>query len=328
MRRYDELLRRDDAPPGSSWGLFGGDDELGTVNLLTPERVLRGVGCVRRGQVFNLDLALDAFTPSIWGHRSPPVHRIIQLYDNHRDDYLETLYLQGTTQVDGLRHYRDADHGFYNGVPDYDIRSGSPRLGINRVSEHGIVGRGVLLDVEAYLAAAGTPIDHEHWGAISAEVLEETARDQGVALEAGDILLIRTGFARHVLGLPESRRAALAEAMVSVGLEQSQAMVGWLWDHQAAVVAADNFAVEAFPPAADSPFLTRDERAGGQSSRLTGAMHRALIPLLGVTLGELWWLEDLAADCASDGVYEALVVAKPLNLTGGVGSPANAVAVK
>jgi kynurenine formamidase len=104
-------------------------------------------------------------------------------------------------------------------------------------------------------------------------------------------------------------------------------MIAWLWDSHVAVVASDNMAVEALPPLTSSPFVSAAE-AGGEVGPHTGLMHRALIPLLGMALGELWSLDALADDCAADGVWEAMVVAAPLRVVGGVGSPANAVAIK
>ena len=94
-----------------------------------------------------------------------------------------------------------------------------------------------------------------------------------------------------------------------------------MWDNQVALFATDTFAVEVLPVVADSPFLdTAPEDAG--------MMHQELIAKLGVPLGELWNLTDLAADSRRTGRWDALVVVKPLNLTGGVGSPANATAIR
>jgi hypothetical protein len=56
-------------------------------------------------------------------------------------------------------------------------------------------------------------------------------------------------------------------------------------------------------------------------------LHRILIPLLGMTIGELWDLDELARACRSRGAFDFLVTAEPLNLPGGVGSPANALAI-
>ena len=63
-------------------------------------------------------------------------------------------------------------------------------------------------------------------------------------------------------------------------------------------------------------------------ARHNGGIHRPLLTMLGFALGEMWALEELAADCADDGVYEFLLTAKPLHLPGGAGSPANALAIK
>src|SRR5437764_4758414 len=90
-----ELLERTDAPAGSAWGLFGADDELGAVNFLSPERVLAGTRCVRRGAVFSLDYPLDAFMPS--PTRPPARHSIVEMGPGWRDDYLDSFYLQQTS---------------------------------------------------------------------------------------------------------------------------------------------------------------------------------------------------------------------------------------
>ena len=138
------------------------------------------------------------------------------------------------------------------------------------------------------------------------------AAEQGVAIQPGDIVLLRTG-----VGAWLRREAELGElsdtprAYAGPGLEQGGASVAWLWDHQIAAIASDNLAVEAYPFGRDGKIL-----------------HHWAIALLGMVFGELFDLEDLAADCADDGVYECFFVAKPLHLRGGVGSPANALAIK
>jgi len=95
-----------------------------------------------------------------------------------------------------------------------------------------------------------------------------------------------------------------------------------------ALGASDNVGFEAIPARLDSPFVTARDRAAGASPLHAGLMHPTLIALLGLCIGELWDLEALAADCATTRVYDCMIVAKPLNLVGGVGSPANAVAIK
>jgi kynurenine formamidase len=114
----------------------------------------------------------------------------------------------------------------------------------------------------------------------------------------------------------------------NAGLDQSEEMVGWLWDRHFSLVGSDNATVERFPARRDSPFVTADESARIGRTMVTGMLHRILIPLLGMALGELWQLDQLADACASDGRYDFMLTAKPLNIRGGVGSPANALALR
>lgn len=327
---YDELRRRTDAPPGSAWGVFGEADELGSINRLTAERTRAAAAGVRRGAVFNLDVALDAFDQPLLASRRLPQHTIFQRNAHHRDDYVDALYPQGATQLDGLRHMAHPDHGPYNGHPPERFQPGDPLLGVQRWAEHGIAGRGVLIDVAAHLAAQGTPLDPASNDGVPVDVVDAAARRQGVALAEGDILMLRFGFLDHYFNEldADGRRRLHERGPASPGLAVEHDTVAWLWDHRVAVAAADNIALEPWPPPSSSPFVADVEADPDQRSVHTGMMHRALIPLLGLAIGELWDLEALAADCAADGVWECLVTAKPLTLTGGVGSPANAMAIK
>lgn len=242
---------------------------------------------------------------------------------NHRDDWLDSFYLQSTTQIDGLRHMRHPEAGFYNGASDADIAEGTPRLGMQHVAEHGIVGRGVLLDMPRYFTGEG--IEMARTQPFRAADLDAAARRQGVEVRAGDILLLHTGWAERYLAMTTEERAARRG---SPGLHQSHEVLGWLWDHRVSLVAADNGGLEAFPIDPDSGFVDPHEPPPERGPSHNGMIHRQLIPLLGLLIGELWRLHDLAESCAADGRYEFLVTAKPLNLVGGVGSPPNAMAVK
>lgn len=317
---YADLLRRTDAPAGSSWRIFGLTDELGSLNFLDEERAARGASLVRCGRAFNMDYPLDAFRPSVSPYRRPPHHRMVTRHGGAvRDDYITDLYLQGTSQIDGLRHHRHQLHGNYGGVSDAEIEADTAPLGIHYASKKGIIGRGVVLDVERYLAGDGAPLDHLQGPALSVDLLERVAASQGTHFESGDIVLVHTGWCRFYLeDLDGEQQRGLREARVFTGLRQSTRTLEWLWDRQFAVVATDTVAVEVMPAVDESPFHESVNRM----------MHPDMIALLGMHLGELWKLDALASDCANDGVYECMVVAKPLNLRGGVGSPANALAVK
>jgi kynurenine formamidase len=188
----------------------------------------------------------------------------------------------------------------------------------------------VLIDVDRHLRAQGSPLDHDRGDAIPLSAIVETADTQGVEFRPGDLLMIRTGWVHHHLHerTPEQRAAAVRE-LNSTGLEPSHEMAAWLWDNRFSVIGTDNVAVEVWPARADSPFRTTAERHGDEAlTSHSGLMHRILIPLLGMALGELWALDELAKRCASDGRWDCLVVAKPLNLTGGVGSPLNGLAIR
>ena len=308
---YRELLARTDAPPGTAWGLFGDDDELGTLNLLTPERVLASGAEVRSGEVFSLNWNVELPDPSPF--RQPPVRHQIGAGGFGRDDWLDRFYLQGSSQWDGLRHIAHPTLGFYNGVPAERVDDpASDALGIQVVARRGIVGRGVLLDVAGYASARGQPMRGDERVEIGSDLLDAVARGQGTTIGPGDVLLVRTGWTGWYATLDQRGREALTVRTPQPGLEPSERVVEWLWDHQVAGVAADNLALECMP---------LDFREGH-------ALHFWLIPCLGMPIGELWWLDDLAAACARDRRWTFQLVSAPLNVRGGVGSPPNAIAIR
>ncbi|MBM0237416.1 cyclase family protein [Micromonospora sp. ATA32] len=324
---YDELLAQTEGPPGSAWRTFGDGDQLGTVNFMTPDRVVAGAGLVRRGRVFNLDYPVNAFEPFPSGTRHPATLHRFANNPQHRDDYLDSFYLQSSSQIDALRHIGDPRFGFYGGASGEEIDAGPRDLGIQHWAQHGIVGRGVLLDVQRDSVSRGSPLDPREGRAITVDDLEATAEAQGTSLEGVDILLVRTGWAGYYLSLDTDARRRANQTLASPGLAQSEEVVRWLWDHRVALVAADNVGVEAIPVIA-SDFVQDGQDVPVKGVDHNGMLHRPLISLLGMALGELWALDELAEDCAADGVHEFLLVASPLNLVGGAGSPANALAIK
>jgi hypothetical protein len=326
---YRDLLARTDAPRGSAWGVWGDEDECGTLNFIDAAAVRRAATGVLRGACFNLDHAIDAFHPPVARHRHEPTHTMFSNSPHHRDDRVDNLYLQGTTQVDGLRHFRHPDHGFWNRVPDARVVPGSPTIGVNRYAERCIVGRGVLLDVDRHLRARGRALDHRSGEPFEVALLDEVASAQGVTIERGDVLMIRTGWLAHYFGeLTDAQRAAVPADLRCPGLLQARETPEWLWDHGIAVAASDNVGLEAIPSVPQSPFVSERDRAAGTDPIHAGLMHPTLIALLGLCIGELWDLEALAADCSADGRWDCMVTCKPLFVVGGVGSPANAIAIK
>lgn len=322
---YLELAHRIDAPPGSSWGLFGDQSDLGTLNFLDAAAVRYALQLPKRGATFNLDLPLDAFSTPLFRTRKPPEHVVFSNGLCHRDDHAH-LYMQASTHFDAPKHMRHHRYGFYNGASDESVASGE-RLGADQLARKGIVGRAVLIDLPRHFERIGRqPTDHHKGEAYDVSLLIECLAAQKTARRSGDILLLRTGWLDFYFNTlsPEARQA-MPGKIRSAGLRQSDQTLEWLWDTRVAVIAADNVGVECVPVAADSTLNLDVPPNAGIGP---GLMHPTLIPLLGFLLGEFWSLDELAADCARDGVYEMLLVAKPLNLVGGAGSPANAIAIK
>jgi kynurenine formamidase len=317
---YRELPARPGAPAGSSWGLWGEDDQLGTLNLLTDERTRRAAAHVRRGAVFPLNLPLELAPGLAW--REPPHHHLLcvgpdgpteanghgELDFRYRDDYVDGLWLQGGSQWDAFSHVRHHEHGNYNGIPDADVHSRA-KLGIDQWSRRAIVGRGVLLDLQRHVEYDVT----SSYG-FTVEDMELTARAEGVTIETGDILLIHSGWTKAFLDADDDGRRQLIEweTLKAPGLEPSQRMAEYIWDLHVAAIGSDTLGVEALEMGSETMFF----------------LHDQFLPLLGLPIGEFWKLDELAADCEADGQYTCLLVSVPLNVRGGVGSPPQAVAIK
>jgi hypothetical protein len=105
-------------------------------------------------------------------------------------------------------------------------------------------------------------------------------------------------------------------------------MLEWIWDHRIAMFAADNSGLEANPKLEGTGLFIPDDPLPERGPNHNGGLHRQLLPMLGLIVGELWLLDALAADCAADGVYEFMLTCSPLNVIGGVGAPSNAIAIK
>jgi kynurenine formamidase len=302
---------RDIAPRVSNWGRWGADDERGTVNFITPEVVRRAAACVKRGQVFSLALPLDGDGPQFGqGGRVNPVHLMTSLHNpmspdpdgpRYADDVI-VMPLQCATQWDSLAHVHYGGQ-LYNGHAVSTLTpAGAARNGIDKMAA-GIVSRGVLLDVARTLGVDPLPSGR----AIGPDDLEAAERAQGARVESGDVLLVRTG---HIRTFTVDRdRHAYMKQMPGLGLS----CVEWLHAREVAAVASDTSMVEVWPP---------------EDMAVLFPVHSLCIRDMGLTLGEMFDLEALAADCVADGAWTFLFTAPPLPVTGGVGSPINPLAVK
>jgi hypothetical protein len=264
-----------------------------------------------------LDLPLNFPFPLYGGFRAAGYRHHIEIGRGSRDDYVDNLAMQGSSQWDSLRHIRFREFGYYGGRQDADLDE-KGELGIEHRARHGIIGRGVLLDAASYMERQGTPLDQTKKFFMDGAFLEQVAQAQKVTLLSGDILLLRTGWLTWYKSLDHAAREKLKgtlhpgpDGLACPGLDASQATAGWVWDHQIAAIASDNVALEALPVDAS-----------------VGFQHRRLIALQGMPIGEVWDLDELAQACTEDRIYEFMLVSAPLNLPGGVGSPPNAYAIK
>jgi kynurenine formamidase len=297
-----------------AWDVFGRDDHLGCLNFVGPEQVVAAAKEVRTGKVVNLNLPLGEPQPQFWASRPQMAHtRIVKR--NIRDDEIDRLGMQGSTQWDGLGHQRFREHGYFGGRQD-DAIDERGDLGIERWAERGMIARGILADVAGYQEARGEPLAPDQRFPISGELLTAVLEHQQTEVRPGDVLLVRTGWLRWYSDLEPQVREEFAARMNAdrtlvalPGLDPRLETIAWLWDHQIAAAAFDN------PTAETLPYIRDD-----------GWAHIRLIPLLGLTLGELWTLDELAAVCRGEDRYSFLLSAPPLNLRGGAGSPANAYA--
>ena len=301
----------------SAWGLFGSDDSLGLMNLQTPTRVAAAARLIRKGAVFPLNASLDYPAPPLFGRGAPRRTNLSRPGSRGFDDVLDNFYPQAASQWDSLGHVGFKDNAFYNGATWDDVNSGR-RNTIDHWARKGIAGRAVLLDVPRAMLAAGRVYDPGSAHALSVADLELARERAGVEYEPGGIILLRTGFTEWYLAQDASTRRRTAPPGVhqSAGLEHSEAMARYIWNSHASGVAADCPSLEVWPP---------DFQPG---SWPFGFLHQIMIGQFGLAIGELWWLEELAADCAADGISEMFLTSAPLNSPGGIGSPPNALAIK
>lgn len=311
---YAELPVIEKTGEHHAWTVFGAGDELGTMNFIGPAQVRAGLACATEGRVVNLALPLNLPQPALSGTRAGYVHHV-ERRPSGSDDHLDNFFLQCSSQWDAVAHIRYREFGFYGGRQDADLDRGE--LGIDRLARKGIVGRGVLLDFAAWQESLRTPVDPTRRRPITPADLDAMYAWAGLVPLQGDLLMLRTGWLRWYLALEQPARDALAGTlhpreggMDCPGLAPGTDMAAWLWDHRIAAVAADNAALEVLRVRKEEGFL-----------------HRRIMALLGMPIGEFWYLEELSHACRDRGRWDCFLTSAPLNLPRGVGSPNNAYAI-
>ncbi|WP_426573375.1 cyclase family protein [Aquihabitans sp. McL0605] len=293
----------------SNRGRWGADDRRGTLNLIDPAAVRRGAASVRQGRPFSLAIPFDADGPQtggIPGRDNPSLEMIavnVAFAGYHgftTNDEKMAMGTQAATHWDALSHVGYSGE-LYNGVPLTAVtEAGASELGIESFGP--VATRGILLDV-----ARLHGVDHfDDNRPLTAADLDGALALTGVTVEPGDIVVVRTGH-MHFLRIGEKDRYRTTSPGLSVGT------IEWLHDHQVAGVATDTLVLECFP---------------GEDPAALLPVHMIQLRDMGLAQGQIWALDDLAADCADDGQYDFFLSATPIPLTGASGGMVAPTAVK
>ncbi|HEY4384866.1 MAG TPA: cyclase family protein [Ktedonobacteraceae bacterium] len=300
----------------NNWGRWGSEDELGTLNYITPEKRTHATQTVQRGVTFSLSLPFDRFglqPPN--DRRLNPQHIMLTSGSDllagtqggqkggfgYADDMI-IMALQASTHWNALAHMFH-DYYMYNHRHCSLVNAEGAQKNSIVVAATPLVSRSVLLDFPRALGIPALPEDH----AITVQEIEQTLMYQNVSVESGDILLFRTG---HMARFLES--GSWNEYIYTNAPGPSFDVLPWLHEHQVAAVASDTWAFEAIP----------------SKTPLWLPIHAIGMVYMGLLIGENFLLDDLARDCADDKKYEALICAAPIPFSRAVGAPVNPIVVK
>ena len=310
-------------PPGSCWGDYGAGDRLGRLRELTDERVLSAAREIQTGERFCLSLPLDYPGGNVLHpHRHPPVlapatrngRQTLDLPLHHAregalglvNDDVVTLYTQYSSQWDALGHVGAMFDMDGEGTPEISYFNGHyPAPGVEDMAVLGLQGRGVLVDLERRYGSVHTEVTY----AMLAEVMDE----QHVTIEPGDILSLHTGMGDALLGLAKAPDAGVMQRCAALD-GRDPALLEWIAQSKIAAIVADNFAVEVFP-----------SRPTPEPSHYL-PLHELCLFKLGINLGEIWYLGELARRLATLRRSRFFLTAPPLRLPGAVGSPVTPIA--
>lgn len=299
-----------------NWGRWGADDELGTLNYTTAENILAAAKLIRKGKVFSLAINFDNKGPQSGASngRFNPVHSMLRdgndayagTMDNRgiraADDMI-VMPLQCATHWDGLGHIFYGDH-MWNGYDCREVSSfGAAKGGIEKTREK-FVGRGVLLDIARHVKMDSLPDGF----AITNNLLDDCARAQKVEIGRGDYVLFRTGQMerKQQEGNWDGYAGGDAPGLAFETLD-------WLHAKEVAAIATDTWGMEVRP---------------NETTDAVQPWHWICIPIMGLTMGEIFKLDALAADCDAERTYDFMFVAPALPITGAVGSPVNPLAIR
>jgi kynurenine formamidase len=306
----DELIRK-----VSNWGRWGPDDELGTLNLITPEKRLQAAECVRSGTVLSLALELRSDLPQPPGSGRLNLQHLMTETPADASAGSETAWADDVLamSIHAATHWDALSHVFhrgvmYNGRPASEVTSGGARANSIVPVADRLVTRGVLADVARHHGVDALARDHE----VTVADLEAALDAQRAELLPGDVLLVRTGHFGRTAAAGDWVNFTEVHGRLPLEPGIGADCLPWLQEMGVAGIACDNWAVEHLH--ADS---------GGRLP-----VHEVGIVHMGLLLGEMFQLDALAVACADDGRYDFLLAAGPLPVRGGVGGAVNPLAIR
>jgi kynurenine formamidase len=301
----------------SNWGRWGAEDQIGTLNNVSENDIINAGKLIRKGAVFSLALSLkEPIQSGLFGGRWNPIHTMLATgtdasagnqdvpfpYLRYADDAIN-MPCQASTQWDALCHIFLGDK-MYNGYSAQEVDArGARKLGIEH-TRNKMVGRGVLLDIARWKRVESLD---DGYGITNAD-LDGCARSQGVEVRKGDFVIVRTGHQERCLSKLDWSGYAGGNAP-GMAFETCR----WLREKDVAAICSDTWGCEVRP---------------NETKEANQPWHWVVIPSIGISMGEIFYVKELAEDCAQDGVYEFFFCAPPLHLPGGAGSPINPQAIK
>jgi len=287
----------------SNWGRWGAEDQLGTVNLITPEKRKAAAALVEQGIAVSLAREVEKETapdnPAPFGHRMVATGAAPAAGQFVGDEYSVAYHGYAHSHMDALAHM-SYEGKSYNGFVMAEVNEdGAPHLSVDNYKT-GIFSRGVLMDIPKLKGVDWL----ERGEAIYPEDLDAWEKEAGVKVEAGDVILIYTGRwkARDAEG-------PWAASEKSAGLHASTAK--WLHERDVAILGSDA-ASDVMPSGVDG---------------VRQPIHQLTLVAMGTPIFDNLDLEAVAAECRKQGRWEFLLTAAPLAVGQGTGSPLNPIAM-
>ena len=293
-----------------NWGLWGLDDERGTLNYITPAKVVEAAGLVRSGRQVSMEIPINTVAGP--DNPNPAIHFVTHGHDidigsgglRFGLDFMGmACHGDCHTHIDALCHI--SYNGLtYNGRPALEVLTtkGATALDITAYGD-GLVGRGVLLDVPRFRGVKWL----EPGEAVTRAELEACEAAEGVHIGEGDILVFRTGHHRRRLELGPWDNGPAGEGKAGLHVDT----IPWMHERKMAAFLPDGDG-EAVPSTVEG---------------IAYPIHPLQITAMGMLASDSLQFEDLARACEDEGRFEFMVVGLPLRLPGGTGSPWNPIAI-